>query len=59
MSEFVTCKGKTVDDCFKCGLYYSSHSSHYDKVYKKEIISITCFYGHSGEYDAETRKRID
>lgn len=59
MSEFVTCKGKTVDDCFKCGLYYASCSQHYDKVYDKEVISITCFYGHSREYDAETRERLD
>lgn len=41
MSEFVTCKEKTVDDCFKCGLYYSSHSPHYDKAYKKR--SYKCY----------------
>lgn len=59
MSEFLECKGKTVDDCFKCGLYYSSHSPHYDSVYRKEVITISCCYGRSAEYDAETRERID
>lgn len=59
MGKFKDCKGETVDDCFECGLYYSSISSHYDSAYKKNVISIMCFCGHSGEYDTETRKRID
>lgn len=59
MGKFLTCEGKTVDDCFECGLYYASISPHYDKVYDRSVISITCSYGRSGEYDAETRERID
>jgi len=54
------CNGN-VDECFKCGMYYSSHSPHYETVKGKyrEVISITCCYGTAGTFDANTRERID
>lgn len=39
-------------------IYYSSISPHYDSAYGKKVVSIMCFYGHSGEYDAETGEKM-
>lgn len=49
-----------VDDCFKCGAYYSSHSPHYENVNgkKKEVITITCCFGTAGIFDANSRERL-
>lgn len=52
------CSSDNCDRCFECGLYYSSHSPHYDTQYKRDVINITCFQGTAGTYDAETRERI-
>lgn len=52
------CSSENCDKCFRCGMYYTSHSPHYDREYKREVICILCFCGEAGTYDAETRKRI-
>lgn len=53
------CNGN-VDECFKCGNYYCSHSPHYERINGKlrEVINITCCYGTAGIFDANTRERI-
>lgn len=35
MEDF-RCKGKTYDDCFEFGMWYSKHSEHYDIVKKEK-----------------------
>lgn len=53
------CNGN-LSDCFKCNMYYSSHSPHYEKVNgkHKEVVTITCCFGTGGIFDADTRERI-
>lgn len=48
-------------ECAKCGMYYSSHSAHWEKVkgQLKEVITISCCYGTGGVFDAETRERLE
>lgn len=54
------CNGN-VDECLKCGKYYSSHSPHYETIKgkKREVITITCCYGTAGIFDANSRERIE
>ena len=52
------CNSTNCDKCFECGKYYSSHSAHYEKGYKNQVINISCCYGNAGTYDAETRERV-
>lgn len=47
-----------VDECFKCGLYYSSWSPHREIGRPNEVVTIDCCYGTGGTFDAETRERI-
>ena len=47
------CKGQNLEDCYKCGKYYSSHSLHYDKVYKKKVVEITCSIGNYRVFDEQ------
>lgn len=41
----VTCNGKCAMDCFECGRYFSSHSSHYDSYYDCRVVEISCSIG--------------
>lgn len=41
----ITCNGECAKDCFECGKYFSSTSSHYDSYYNCNIIEISCCIG--------------
>lgn len=41
----VECKGKTAQDCWNCGRWYSSHSLHYCRVEKQHVQEVTCSIG--------------
>ena len=42
---FVKCNGKTAKDCWECGKYFSSTSSHYDSYYDCHIEEVSCCIG--------------
>lgn len=48
------------NECAKCGMYYSSHSPHWEKVngQLREVVTISCCYGTGGTFDANTRERL-
>lgn len=43
--SFCKCIGKTANDCFECGKYYSMHTSHYDNYYNRRVIEFNCCIG--------------
>ena len=52
------CTGN-VDECFKCGMYYTSHSSHRESGYTNEVITISCCFGTAGTFDGNTGERLE
>lgn len=49
--KYIECKGICAKDCWECGKYYSSHSSHYDTYYDKRIVEISCCIGGNRIYE--------
>ena len=47
----IKCNGNSAKDCFECRKYHSSHSSHYDRFYDKNIIEISCCIGGNRTYE--------
>lgn len=55
----IKCSGSTKEDCGRCGKYYSSHSSHYDKFYNRKVEEISCSIGGNRTWDAEDGRRLE
>lgn len=59
MSNKERCEGTCANDCFQCGRYFSSHSSHYDSYYDCRIVEISCSVGGNRIFkdeDGDTRR---
>ena len=41
----IQCDGKTANDCFQCGKYFSAHSLHYCRIEEKKVSDIKCSIG--------------
>jgi hypothetical protein len=41
----IRCNGACAKDCFECGKYFSSHSSHYNRYYSCNVVEISCCIG--------------
>lgn len=57
----INCNGETAKDCWECGKYYSSYSSHYCDIYDKRIVEINCSIGGNRVFednDNNTGKRL-
>ena len=48
----VECKGKTIEDCWNCSRYHSSHSEHYCQVNKQKVSNINCSIGGYKTFDS-------
>ncbi len=56
MSKHAKCTGKTLQDCFECGMYYSSLSAHYNKALRKVVTEITCSHCGNRLFDENGRE---
>lgn len=57
----IKCNGNCAKDCYECRRYFSSHSSHYDSYYDRNIVEISCSIGGNRIFednDDNTGKRL-
>lgn len=54
-----TCTGN-IESCLKCEAYYKKHGPVKETINNKNrsVITITCCFGTSGKFDANTKERI-
>lgn len=53
MSVKIECNGKTANDCWECGRYYSSHSLHFCRMHNKKVQEVTCDIGGNRTFDED------
>ena len=53
MSKHIKCTGESVEDCYECNQYFSSHSLHYDQVRNQKVVDISCSIGGNKQFDED------